>query len=87
MQFSVSIQFSSIWPIDWTLLGATTPAQGRPGNDGNEGVLRIPQSSGISVATPSDCLLSYPGHSFGKSYPSAELQSLYSAASADRLKL
>ena len=32
--------------------------------NGNEVVLRIPQSSSISVATPSDCLVSYAGHSF-----------------------
>ena len=36
-QFSVSIQFSFIWPIDTTISGATTPGQGRPGNEGNEG--------------------------------------------------
>ena len=36
------MQFSSIWPIDRTLLGATTPGQSEPGSDGNEGVLRIP---------------------------------------------
>ena len=32
---------------------------------------------------PSDCLVSYPGHSLGESYPSAEIQSVYSAAQAD----
>ena len=35
-------------PIDKTLSGATTPGQSGPGNDGNEGVLRIPQTSSIS---------------------------------------
>ena len=30
--------------------------------DGNEGVLSIPQSSSITGALPSDCLVSYPGH-------------------------
>ena len=35
IQFSISIQFSSIWPIDWVLSGATTPAQRGPGSDGN----------------------------------------------------
>ena len=38
---------SSIWPIDRTLSGATTPGQSGPESDGNEGVLRIPQSSSI----------------------------------------
>ena len=47
--FSISSHFSSIWPIDKTLSGATTPGQSRPGSDGNEGVLWIPQSSSINV--------------------------------------
>ena len=36
-----------------------------PGSDGNEGVLRIPQSSSITGTSPSDCSVSYPGHSLG----------------------
>ena len=52
-------------------------------NDGNKGVLRIPQSSSFTGASPSDCLVSYPEHSSGESYPSAEMQSVYSAAPAD----
>ena len=51
-------QFSSIWPIDNTLSGATTPGQSRPGSDANNGVLRIPQSYSITWASPSDCLVS-----------------------------
>ena len=54
---------SSIWPIDRTLLGATTLGHCGPGSDGNEGVLNIPQSSCITGASPSDCLVLYPGHS------------------------
>ena len=57
---------SSIWPIDRTLLGATTPGQSEPGNDSNEGVLCIPQSSSITEITPSDCFVSFPGHSLEK---------------------
>ena len=34
--FSISTQFSSIWPIDRALSGATTPGQSRPSSDGNE---------------------------------------------------
>ena len=45
IQFWTSGQFSSIWPIDRTLLGITTPGQGEPGSDGTEVVLHIPQSS------------------------------------------
>ena len=58
IQFHISTQFSSIWPIDQTLLGATTLGQNRPWSDGNEGVLHIPQSSSITEASPSDCLVS-----------------------------
>ena len=36
---------SSIWPIDKTLLDATTPGQSEPGSNDNEGVLHISQSS------------------------------------------
>ena len=56
---------SFIWAIDTTLSGAITPAQSGPGSDGNEGVLYIPQSFSITGASPSDCLMSYPGHSLG----------------------
>ena len=71
IQFSISTQFSSIWPIDRILSGATTPEQSGPGSDGN-------QSSKITEASPSDCLVSYLGHSFGESYLYAEMQSVYS---------
>ena len=67
-------------PIDRALSGATTP--------GNEGVLHIPQSPGITGTSPSDCLVSYPGHSLGVgAYPSAEVQSVYSTAPANWAKL
>ena len=55
----------SIWLIYRTLQGATTPGQGGPGSDGNEGVLRILQSTIITGTSLSDYLMSYPGHSFG----------------------
>ena len=56
---------SSIWPIDRTLLDATTPDQSGPGSDGNERGIHIPQSSNTIGVSPSDCLVSYPGHSLG----------------------
>ena len=84
VQFSICMQISSIWPIDGTLSGATTSGQSGPGSNGNEGVLCIPQSSSITGTSPSDCLVSYPGHSLGgESYPSAEKQSVYSTAPVD----
>ena len=63
IQFSISEQFSSIWPINRTLPGPTNPGQSGRGND--EGVLRIPQSSNITGTPSSDCSVSYTGHSFG----------------------
>ena len=52
-----STQFSSIWPIDRKLSDATTPGQSGPGSNG------ISQSSSITGTSPSDCLVSYLGHS------------------------
>ena len=49
---------SSIWHIDRTLSGAATPGKRVPGSNGNEWVLCIPQSSSITGASPSDCLIS-----------------------------
>ena len=62
IQFSLSTQFSSILPLNRTLSGDTIPSQSGPGIDGNEGVLRILQSSSITEASPSDYLVLYPGH-------------------------
>ncbi len=47
IQFSIITQFSSIGPIDRTLLGATNPGQSEPGSDGNNGILGIHQNSSI----------------------------------------
>ena len=63
---------TSNWPIDRTLSGATTPGQSAPGDDGNKGALYILQSSSITGASSSDCLVSNPGHSLGESYHFAE---------------
>ena len=51
--------------MDRALSGATTPGQSGPGSDGDEVVVRIPQSSSIAWTSPSYCLVSYPGHSLG----------------------
>ena len=53
-------------PQTGTLSGATTPGQSGHGSDGNEGVLRIPQISSTAGTSPSDCLVSYPGHSLAE---------------------
>ena len=55
-----------MWGTDRSLLGTITLSQSGPGIDGNKGVLHIPQISCITGASQS-----YPGHSFGGSYPTA----------------
>ena len=65
---------------NWSLSGATTLGQSGPGSNGDKGVLCIPQSSSITGTSLSDYLVLYPGHSLGGSYPSAEVQSVYSTA-------
>ena len=56
LKFSKSTEFSSIRPIDITLLGATTPALSGSGSDGNKGVLLILQRSSITATSPLDYL-------------------------------
>ena len=63
---------SSIWPIDGTLSGATTPGQSGPGSHDIEGVLHIPQSS-RTWASSSDLRYVLVG----------EMQSVYSTVPAD----
>ena len=69
-------------PNQTNLLGATTLGQSGSVSDGCEGILCIPQSSRISGFSPSDCLVSYPGHLL-----SAEKQSVYSTAPTDWAKI
>ena len=71
--------------FDPLISDVTTSDQRGPGNNGNEGVLHIPQNSSITVTSPSDCLVSYPGHLLGvvRSYISAEMKLVYSTAPAD----
>ena len=74
---------SSIWLIHGSLSGATIPGQSGSRSDDNEGVLRFLQSYRITGASPLDGLMSYPGHSLVGSYPSAEIQLVYSTAPAN----
>ena len=55
---------NSIWPIDRNLSDASTPSQCELGSYVNEGLLDIPPIS-KAEASPSDCITSYLGHSFG----------------------
>ena len=63
IQFRISTQCSSIWPIHRALSGATTPGQSGSGSDGYEGALRISQSSSVTGTSQSDCLVTYSEHS------------------------
>ena len=67
---------SSIWTIHRTLSGATSPVQRGPGSNSNEGVLHISQVFKAG-ALSSDCSIVVG------SYPSVEMQSVYSTAPAD----
>ena len=55
-------------PLIGPLAGATISGWSEPGSDSNEGVLRAPQSPNITGTSPSDCLVSYPGHSSGRGF-------------------
>ena len=74
---------SSFLLIDRTLSAAIPPGQSKPGSEVNEGVLHITQSFKITGGSPSVCFMSYTGHTLGESYPSAGMQSVYSAAPAE----
>ena len=72
----VKLQFSSIRLIDRALSGATIPGLTGSGSNVNEGVLRIPQSSSITEASPFDGLLSYQYTRCEGVYPSTEMKSV-----------
>ena len=73
---------SCILSIDKILTNITTVSQSGPGSNGDEKVFYIPQSSKTG-ASPSYGLEFYPEHllvGVGRSYPFAEMQSVYSTA-------
>ena len=51
------MSISSIWHIDGVLSDTITPDQSGPVSDSNKRVLYIPQSSCITEASSSDCLV------------------------------
>ena len=63
IHFSISMLLVLLKPIDRALSGTTTPVQSGPGSNGNKGVFRITQTSSTAGTSPSDCLVSYTGHS------------------------
>ena len=74
---------SSIWPIDRTLSRATTSGQSESGSDGNEGGYFAFFKAPLTRALSLDGLMSYAEHLLGESYSSAEIQLIYSTASAN----
>ena len=58
IQFSINTHYSSIWPRDRTLSGATVQGLSKLRSYGKKWVLSIPQSSSIPGASPSDFLVS-----------------------------
>ena len=44
MQFSISTHFSSIWPINKTLSGASTPGHSGSGSEGKKEYFAFPQT-------------------------------------------
>ena len=67
IQFSLCTQFK--WPIGRTKSGSTTPVKNGLGSNGNEGVLRIPQSSSITGVSPSDFLCHIQDSHWGRITP------------------
>ena len=61
---SVYTSNSSMWPIHRTISCATTPDQRGRGGNCNEGELFIHQSSSITGASQTDCIMSYARHTF-----------------------
>ena len=65
--------------MESNLSDAITSSQSGPESIGNEEGTPHSPNSGITRLSPLDCLVSYHEHSLmGESYPSAEMQSLYS---------
>ena len=84
IQFSLIKQFNSIWTIDRTLSGATTSSRSKPGRDDNEGYSEFPKAP--AFLEPDHQIGWYhiqDTHWVGESYPSANMQSMYSAVQAD----
>ena len=74
IQFSINKLFSSIWPIDRTLL-VDLWTMGIKVYSAFPKILAL-----LTGDSPSDCLMFCLGHSLEKYFPSVEIQSVYSTA-------
>ena len=85
IQFSIShlLALSQTVLFDRNLSGAPTLGQSGLESNVTERVPHISQNASITGASSSDCFVSHPGQSLEESYPSAEMQSVYSTAAAN----
>ena len=81
--FAPSLNVKHSYLTHRTISSATTLGQSGPRSTGNEEVLHFLQSPNITGASPSDCLVSYPGHLLRESYLYGEMQSVNSKAPAN----
>ena len=84
IQFSISTLFSSIWLIDRTLSDATTLGQSGPGSYGDKGYSTFPKTPALQDPHHQIVYCHIQDTRWGSEfYPSAEMQSVLSAALAD----
>ena len=72
-----------MWPIEGSLTGTTTLCQSGTGSNGNDGVLYIPQSSRTGAHIQMQFKIIFRTLVARKSYPSTEMESVYSKAPTD----
>ena len=82
-----SAEIQSVYSIALADRDENQMGQSGSGSNGNEEVIHFPQNSSITGTSPSDCLVSYQGHTLGKSYLSKEMLSVSSTAPADKVIL
>ena len=87
-QFNIGILFAQSLNVKqffchiYDISGVTTSGQSGPGSNCNERMLCISEKSRAEVSQ-SDCIMSYRGHSLGRSYPSIEMLLVHSTAPVD----
>ena len=82
-------RFNSIWPVDRTLSGVTTPSQSGPGTMSVKGFLHSSNFHhywNLTIRLFSVITRTLVGGGGGVSYPSAEVQAVHSTAVADWAK-
>ena len=83
IQFSISMQLVLFNPYIWPYQALPFRARVDLGAIAMKRCFGFPKTPASTEVSPSDHLVSYPGHSLGVSYSSAEMLSVYSTAPAD----